>query len=113
MARIAGLLGGVLLRRRRGEPPYSLHRRVPAGRATDENSTDPVGKLSTPRIINLVTDPQEREDIALPHLHTWTAVHFNRMLGQFKASTEREPTIPAGAPLEFVPGGTGDQAPAG
>lgn len=75
--------------------------------------TDPVGKLSTPRIINLVTDPQEREDIALPRLHTCTAVHFNRMLGQFKASTEREPTIPAGAPLDFVPGRTGDQAPAG
>jgi hypothetical protein len=35
------------------------------------------------------------------------------MLGQFKASTEREPTIPAGAPLEFVPGARRDQASAG
>jgi arylsulfatase A-like enzyme len=66
-------------------------------------STDPVGKLSAPRIINLVTDPQEREPIALPYIHSWTVAHFNRILGGFKASTQHEPPIPAGAPLQFVP----------
>jgi arylsulfatase A-like enzyme len=66
-------------------------------------STDPVGKLASPRIINLVTDPHEREAMDLPYLHSWTATHFNRILGEFKASTEREPPIPAGAPLDFVP----------
>jgi arylsulfatase A-like enzyme len=66
-------------------------------------SSDPVGKLSAPRIINLVTDPQEREDVAIPYLHSWTAFHFNQMLSQFRASTMREPPIPAGAPLEYVP----------
>jgi arylsulfatase A-like enzyme len=71
-------------------------------------SSDPVGKLSAPRIINLVTDPQERQDVAIPYLHSWTAFHFNRMLSQFRASTMREPPIPAGAPLEFVPPGTRD-----
>jgi arylsulfatase len=40
-------------------------------------STDPVGKLSSPRIINLITDPQEREPFNAQHLHTWTVAHFN------------------------------------
>jgi arylsulfatase len=71
-------------------------------------SSDPVGKLSTPRIINLVTDPQEREAVAIPHLHTWTATHFMRILGEFQASTKREPPVPASAPLEFVPGAKHD-----
>ena len=31
-------------------------------------STDPVGKLSSPRIINLIADPQEREPLNVPHL---------------------------------------------
>jgi arylsulfatase len=66
-------------------------------------STDPVGKLSSPRIINLVTDPQEREPLNLPYLHSWTATHFNRLLGAFQASVQREPLIPAGAPLNYVP----------
>jgi hypothetical protein len=30
--------------------------------------------------------------------------HFNRILGEFRASTERERPIPATAPLEFAPG---------
>jgi arylsulfatase A-like enzyme len=66
-------------------------------------SNDPVGRLSAPRIINLVTDPQEREDVAIPYLHSWTAFHFNRILSDFNASTQREPPIQAGAPLDFTP----------
>jgi arylsulfatase A-like enzyme len=68
-----------------------------------KHSTDYVGKLSAPRIINLVTDPHEREAMDLPYLHSWTATHFNKILGEFKTSTQREPPIPAGAPLDFVP----------
>jgi len=66
-------------------------------------STDPPGKLSLPKIINLVTDPHEREPLDLPYLHTWTAWHFNRIIGDFQASTQREPPIPARAPLQFQP----------
>jgi hypothetical protein len=66
-------------------------------------STEPVGKLSAQRIINLVTDPQERENIALPYLHSWTAIHFNKLIAEFRTSIRGEPPIPAGAPLEFVP----------
>jgi arylsulfatase A-like enzyme len=66
-------------------------------------STHPPAKLSSPRIINLVTDPQEREPIDLPYMHSWTVTHFNRLLGQFQASVKREPLVPQGAPLDYVP----------
>ncbi|MFN8517809.1 MAG: hypothetical protein U0667_00150 [Chloroflexota bacterium] len=65
--------------------------------------TDAPARLSTPRVINLLADPHEREPIDLPHLHSWTATHFNRLLAEFHASTQREPPIPAGAPLDHVP----------
>jgi arylsulfatase len=64
---------------------------------------DAPARLATPRLINLTTDPQEREPIALPHLHTWVATHLNRLIGEFEASVHREPLIPAGAPLDHVP----------
>jgi arylsulfatase len=68
-------------------------------------STDPAGKLASPRIINLVADPHEREPIDLPYLHSWTAAHFNRLLDAFHTSVARERLIPAGAALDFVPKG--------
>ena len=64
---------------------------------------DPAAKLPTPRLINLITDPHEREPVALPHLHTWVAAHINRIISQFQTSLHREPPIPAGAPLDHVP----------
>jgi arylsulfatase len=64
---------------------------------------DAPARLATPRLINLTIDPQEREPIALPHLHTWVASHLNRLVGDFEASRKREPPIPMGAPLEHVP----------
>jgi hypothetical protein len=63
-----------------------------------------------PGIINLVTDPQEREAIAIPYLHSSTAFHFNRILSEFTAGTQREPPIAASAPLEFVPAAAHRQA---
>jgi hypothetical protein len=35
--------------------------------------------------------------MALPYLHSWTAGDFNRIRGQFGASTQREPPVPEGA----------------
>jgi len=64
---------------------------------------DAAAKLPTPRLINLATDPQEREPVSLPHLHSWVATHFNRMIGDFQASLQRESPIPMGAPLDHVP----------
>jgi arylsulfatase A-like enzyme len=64
---------------------------------------DAAKKLPTPRIINLTIDPQEREPVSLPHLHSWAAYHFTRIIGEFEASLRREPLIPSGAPLDHVP----------
>jgi arylsulfatase len=64
---------------------------------------DAAAKLPTPRLINLTTDPQEREPVPLPYLHSWVAAHINRLIGAFQASTKQEPPIPMGAPLEHVP----------
>ncbi len=58
---------------------------------------------ANPRIINLLTDPKEREPVDSPHLHTWVVAHFTRLIAQFQASVKREPLIPFGAPLDFVP----------
>jgi arylsulfatase A-like enzyme len=66
-------------------------------------STDPPSRLSGPRIINLLTDPHEREPVALPYLHSWTGAHFNRLIGEFQSSLVREPLIPAGAPVDHLP----------
>jgi arylsulfatase len=65
--------------------------------------SDAARPLPTPRIVNLITDPQEREAISLPHLHTWVAHHVNKLIGDFEASVRREPLIPAGAALDHVP----------
>jgi arylsulfatase A-like enzyme len=64
---------------------------------------DAAAQLPAPRLINLATNPQERETVSLPYLHTWTATHFNKIIGDFEASLRGEPAIPMGAPLDHVP----------
>ena len=65
--------------------------------------TDPPSKLATPRLTNLVVDPQEREAVPLPYLHTWVATHVNKLIADFRSSTQREPVIQLGASLDHVP----------
>jgi len=69
--------------------------------------TDPALKLATPKVTNLIVDPKERRPLALPYLHSWTGVHFGRLLADFTASTQKEALIPAGAAVDFVPKGAG------
>jgi arylsulfatase len=64
---------------------------------------DAPARLATPRLINLTSDPHEREAVPLPHLHSWVATHLTRIIGEFRASATREPPIPMGAPLDHVP----------
>jgi hypothetical protein len=65
--------------------------------------TDPALPLSMPHIVNLLTDPKEREPYNHVYLHTWTFAHFGRLVKEFHESVQREPLIPAGAPLGYVP----------
>jgi arylsulfatase A-like enzyme len=67
---------------------------------------DAAVKLPTPRLINLATDPQEREAVSLPYLHSWVATHFNRLVAEFEGSVRHEQLIPLGAPLDHVPAQT-------
>jgi len=39
------------------------------------------------RLINLTTDPHEREATGLPHLHTWVTHHFNEILERSKRAS--------------------------
>jgi arylsulfatase len=65
--------------------------------------TDAAQKLATPHVVNLTVDPKERKAYDFPYLHSWTAVHFGKILEAFAKSVAREPLIPAGAPLDHVP----------
>jgi arylsulfatase len=65
--------------------------------------TDAAQKLATPHVVNLTVDPKERKAYDFPYLHSWTAVHFGKVLEAFAKSVAREPLIPAGAPLDHVP----------
>lgn len=64
---------------------------------------DPVLDLATPHIVNLIADPEERKPYNLPHLHTWVIAHAARIVFAFQDSIRREPLIPPGAPLDYVP----------
>jgi arylsulfatase len=65
--------------------------------------SDPALHLTTPHIINLDVDPKELEPYNYPHLHTWTLAHIGKLLAEYQKSLGREPLIPAGAPLDYVP----------
>jgi arylsulfatase len=65
--------------------------------------TDPAVDLGFPHIINLRTDPKEREPCHPVLYHSWTMAHFGRLMSNYATSVAREELIPAGAPLDFVP----------
>ena len=65
--------------------------------------SDPALKLPTPALINLTVDPKEEKAIDQPYLHTWVVAHVGKILLEYGESVKREPLIPAGAPLNYVP----------
>jgi arylsulfatase len=54
-------------------------------------------------LINLDTDPKEREPIDYPYLHTWVGAHVAKLLLDYGESVKREPLIPLGAAADYVP----------
>jgi arylsulfatase A-like enzyme len=70
---------------------------------TQKTLAEPAQKLATPYLINLIVDPKERKPFDFPYVHSWTSIHFGKILKEFAASVRREPLIPAGAPLDHVP----------
>lgn len=68
-----------------------------------ESFAAPEKKLATPWVINLDVDPKEEKPYDYPHLHTWVMAHVGRILAEFQSSIQKEPLIPAGAPLDFKP----------
>lgn len=65
--------------------------------------SDPVLDLATPHVVNLIADPGERKAYNFPHLHTWVIAHAARIVFAFRDSLKREPLIPPGAPLDYIP----------
>lgn len=65
--------------------------------------SDPALKLATPHLVNLLVDPKERKAFDFPYVHSWATVHFGKILKEFAASVNREPLVPAGAPIDHVP----------
>jgi uncharacterized protein DUF3302/sulfatase-like protein len=58
--------------------------------------TDPALKLPTLHIINLTVDPKERRALDVPYLHSWTAVHFGKILKDFAESVKARAADPSG-----------------
>lgn len=67
------------------------------------NFSDPELQLATPHIVNLEVDPKEVKDYDFPYIHTWVADHTGKILSDFQNSLKKEPLIPAGAPVDYVP----------
>lgn len=65
--------------------------------------TDPAFPLPNPHLINLDTDPKEREPVDYPYLHTWVGAHIARILTEYSEGLKREALIPLGAHLDYVP----------
>lgn len=68
-----------------------------------ESFAAPEEKLATPWIINLDVDPKEEKPYDYPYLHTWTMAHVGKILGEYQKSIKKEPLIPAGASIDYVP----------
>ena len=64
---------------------------------------DDVPPAGSPHIINLISDPKEREPVNAQYFHTWVMGPVGQLLRRFQESVKRESLIPAGAAVDFVP----------
>ena len=54
-----------------------------------------------PRVYNLLSDPQERENVLFPN--TWVPKAASGLLTEHLASLKEHPPIPTGAPDPYTP----------
>lgn len=59
--------------------------------------------MAAPVVINLLTDPKERESWPIMQAYNWVHAHAGRLRKAYEKSIQREPLIPAGAPIDYVP----------
>jgi arylsulfatase len=64
---------------------------------------DPVLKLGFPKLVNLITDPKEREPIDQKHFHSWVMAPASKILKEYLESLKKEPPVPADSPVDYVP----------
>jgi len=68
----------------------------------EQNSAfDEMHTYTMPRVYNLLTDPQERDNVLFPN--TWVPKAALPQLEEHIASLKKHPPIPAGAPDPYVP----------
>jgi len=66
-----------------------------------ENMYDPPQKLPLPKLINLLADLKERNDVLLTN--SWVNYPMTRILRELEESLERYPPITPGTPDPYVP----------
>jgi len=64
---------------------------------------DPVLKLGFPKLVNLVTDPKEKEPVNHEHLSSWVIGPCAKMIKEYMESLKKEEPIPMGSPIGYVP----------
>jgi hypothetical protein len=57
-----------------------------------------------PHILSIsIPNRKERNAYDFPFIHSWVLAHVGKLLADFQESVKREPLIPVGAPIEYVP----------
>ncbi len=66
-----------------------------------ENMYDPPQVLPVPKLVNLLTDPQERHDVGAQN--SWVGLPIKKIGEDFAASLKKYPPIPMGTPDPYRP----------
>jgi arylsulfatase A-like enzyme len=71
--------------------------------AWQETKYSPIERFSTvPKVVDLTRDPRESRQVAEPY-NAWIQYPLARLVGEYKASIQRYPNVPMGAPDDYVP----------
>jgi arylsulfatase A-like enzyme len=57
---------------------------------------------TVPKVVNLITDPREKRQVAEPY-NNWLQYPFMNLLGRFQHSVKQFPNVPLGAPDTYAP----------